>query len=142
MTEPYNAGQTIEVENVIAAPPAIVAIDCGKITITENWGRLFIKHGDTGIVVQTGAYPALRDAIAHFIEPHPDPRDEVIARLVEGVVTAYERKREIQSQWDTKKANPASIDLAFVDLTCACVDASDNLQDALAALAAAKTVQK
>jgi len=92
---PHNAGQTIEIEHLIHGP--VSTVDLGKITVTENWGRLFIKQGDSNeVVIERGAYVALRDAIDHFIEPQPDPSDEVIAALVEALQNMIEGYEE----WD------------------------------------------
>ncbi len=86
MTEPYNAGQTIVVTNILKMP--VSDIDFGSVTITENWGRLFIKKGDAEIVVERSAYPALCAAIQHFIAP--DESDlhatkEQLAKAVEAL---------------------------------------------------------
>lgn len=69
---PHNAGQTIEIEHLIHGP--VSTVDFGKITVTENWGRLFIKQGDSNeVVIERGAYVALRDAIDHFIKQKTPP---------------------------------------------------------------------
>lgn len=63
--QPRNAGQTIVVENVVKGPAA--TLDFGSITVTENWGRLFLsQEGKPTIVVLQSAYPALIAAIQNF----------------------------------------------------------------------------
>ena len=83
MSAPKNAGQTITVQDVIRAPKDDV--DLGEITITENWGRLFIKKGNAQIVISQNAYRPLVEAIAHFTDADLcDPtQDERVKRLVE-----------------------------------------------------------
>ena len=67
MTQPYNAGQTIVVEQVSAMP--IKDRDWGPITVHENWGRLFITWEDRQIIAVESHYPKLVAAIQHFIRP-------------------------------------------------------------------------
>lgn len=67
MDMPYNAGQTIVVKQIVEMP--VIDVDFGEITVTENWGRLFIKRGNAEIVVTQHAYNDLCKAISHFINP-------------------------------------------------------------------------
>lgn len=70
MPEMPNAGETIEVPQILKMP--VKDVDFGTITITENWGRLFIRHQDKEIIVERGAYVALIEAISKFV-----PQSEV-----------------------------------------------------------------
>ena len=63
----HNAGQTVEVKQV--SPMPVVDADWGTITITENWGRLFIRKGDSEIIVHQRFYADLVAAISSFIPP-------------------------------------------------------------------------
>ena len=69
MSTPHNAGKTVTVEQILPMP--VMDVDFGAVTITENWGRLFIKHGEAQIVVERGSYGALVAAISGFIPPKP-----------------------------------------------------------------------
>ena len=79
---PYNAGQTFQIANVVAAP--VSNIDCGTITVRENWGRLFIEQRGAEIMVLRSVYPDLRNVIDHFIEPTPDAAREADLRAIIG----------------------------------------------------------
>ena len=69
--QPHNAGQTVTVRNVVDGP--VSTVDFGTITVTENWGRLFLsKSGVMPLTVLRSAYPALIAAIQHFISPALD----------------------------------------------------------------------
>ncbi len=70
MGTPYNAGQQVRVPQILPMP--VNDVDFGEIIVTENWGRLFIKHGEQEIVVERGAYVALIEAISRFIPPEPN----------------------------------------------------------------------
>ena len=67
MSAPHNAGKTVTVEQILPMP--VVDVDFGDITITENWGRLFIKHRQAEIVIERRAYGDLVAAISEFIPP-------------------------------------------------------------------------
>jgi hypothetical protein len=57
-------------------------VDFGSITVHENWGRLFIsKDGITPVVVMQSAYPALVEAIQHFIPPALDAQATPLAEV-------------------------------------------------------------
>jgi hypothetical protein len=71
MVDLPHQGETVEVPQVVKMP--VSDMDFGTITITENWGRLFIKHRDgTEIVVSHTAYRDLVDAISRFIPSSPE----------------------------------------------------------------------
>tara|TARA_B100001179_G_scaffold223739_1_gene201651 strand:+ start:13840 stop:14193 length:354 start_codon:yes stop_codon:yes gene_type:complete len=44
-------------------------IDFGAITLTENWGRLFINWGGNTVILHRHAYKEMAEAISQFIEP-------------------------------------------------------------------------
>lgn len=67
MGEPRNAGKTVIVGQV--SPMPVTDIDWGTITITENWGRLFIKKGDAEIIVHQKFYVRLIAALSEFVAP-------------------------------------------------------------------------
>jgi len=64
---PHNAGQTVTVPQISKMP--FMDIDWGPITVTENWGRLFIRDRESMIVVLRQSYPALIAALQHFVAP-------------------------------------------------------------------------
>jgi hypothetical protein len=64
---PYNAGKSVTVKQVVPMP--VVDADFGEVTITENWGRLFIKWRDQQIVIERSAYKNIVAAISEFIGP-------------------------------------------------------------------------
>lgn len=61
---PHNAGQTITVTQISKMP--VKDIDWGEITITENWGRLFISEGKAEIIVHRPHYDKFIAGIQHF----------------------------------------------------------------------------
>ena len=65
--QPHNAGQTMIVQQI--SPMQVSDMDWGQITITENWGRLFIRWNGQEVIALMGHYPKLVEAIQHFIEP-------------------------------------------------------------------------
>ncbi len=64
---PRNAGQTVTVQQV--SPMPVKDMDWGPITVSENWGRLFISWKDQEIIAVMQHYPALIEALQHFVEP-------------------------------------------------------------------------
>jgi len=83
MDMPYNAGQTIVVKQIVEMP--VIDVDFGEITVTENWGRLFIKRGNAEIVVTQHAYNDLCKAISHFINPTPYRRADLPPTLADAL---------------------------------------------------------
>jgi hypothetical protein len=74
MDDVKNAGQSIVVKNAIRGP--VSEVDCRDVTVTENWGRLFLSQdGKSDIVIVRDAYPAFIAAIQHFT-PASDGRAE------------------------------------------------------------------
>ena len=65
MSVPHNAGETITMKQTMTLKTRDV--DFGDLTVTENWGRLLIKHGEDTIVVLPSAYKDLVAAISKFI---------------------------------------------------------------------------
>lgn len=68
-SSPHNAGQTVTVEQISKMP--VSDVNWGDITVTENWGRLFIKSDKETVIVHRPFYPAFIKAIQHFVEPAP-----------------------------------------------------------------------
>lgn len=66
MGEVPHRGESVEVKQIVSMP--VSDVDFGTITITENWGRLFIRHRDGAeVVVERNAYARLVEAIERFI---------------------------------------------------------------------------
>ena len=66
MADLPHQGETVEVPQILKMP--VSDVDFGTITITENWGRLFIKHREGAeIVLSNTHYAAFVDAVARFI---------------------------------------------------------------------------
>jgi hypothetical protein len=82
---PRNAGQTLLVEDIIVSP--VKNVDFGSITVTENWGRLFIRKDRNEIVISKAAYAGLIKAIQHFADLPPTLAEALkvteVAALVE-----------------------------------------------------------
>jgi hypothetical protein len=92
MDDVKNAGQSIVVKNAIRGP--VSEVDCRDVTVTENWGRLFLSQdGKSDIVIVRDAYPAFIAAIQHFT-PASDGRAEGL-REAAGIAEAF------MSQWAT-----------------------------------------
>jgi hypothetical protein len=66
MADLPHQGETVEIPQIIKMP--VSDFDFGTITITENWGRLFIRHRDGAeIIVSHTHYVALVEALSRFI---------------------------------------------------------------------------
>jgi len=76
MGSPYNAGRSITVSQIVPMP--VKDLDFGEITITENWGRLFIACGGREIVIERNAYKKFIAAISEFIDPSTKPAKEPV----------------------------------------------------------------
>ena len=110
MSAPKNAGQSITVQDIIRAP--VTDIDFGEITVTENWGRLFIKKDNYQIVISQNAYRPLIEAIAQFTDvdlcdPPNDERVKVLVGLLKearGDLEVY-----IENDWPahTRETHPS-----------------------------------
>lgn len=76
---PHNAGQTVIVSQVSKIDAnthntlKTLTVNWGDITVTENWGRLFIAAEKESIIVHATAYEEFAKAIQHFVKPTPPP---------------------------------------------------------------------
>ena len=79
---PHNAGQTVTVQQI--SPMPVKDMDWGPITVRENWGRLFISWKDQEIIAVMQHYPALIEALQHFVEPAtPATEPQGLAHIVD-----------------------------------------------------------
>lgn len=75
MTDLPYQGETVEVPQILKMP--VSDVDFGTITITENWGRLFIRHRDGAeVVVSHTHYAAFVEALSRFVPSEPKEQSE------------------------------------------------------------------